>query len=55
MKTLLSSEYGMTISGHVTELRQWPSEKNTDYIIIQDISRSSFIVFFVFLVYVQSV
>ena len=33
MKTLISSEYGLTISGHVTVLRQWPSEKNTDYII----------------------
>ena len=33
MKTLISSEYGMTISGHVTVLRQWLSEKNTDYII----------------------
>ena len=34
MKTLISSEYGLTISGHVTALRQWLSEKNTDYIII---------------------
>ena len=34
MKTLVSSEYGLTISGHVTVLRQWLSEKNTDYIII---------------------
>ena len=34
MKTLISSEYGLTISGHVTVLRQWLSEKNTDYIII---------------------
>ena len=33
MKTLISSEYGLTISGHVTVLRQWLSEKNTDYII----------------------
>ena len=33
MKTLISSEYGLTISGHVTVLRQWPLEKNTDYII----------------------
>ena len=38
MKTLISSEYGLTISGHVTVLRQWVSEKNTDYIIINDIS-----------------
>ena len=34
MKTLISSEYGLTISGHVTVLRQWLSEKNTDYIIM---------------------
>ena len=34
MKTLISSEYGLRISGHVTVLRQWLSEKNTDYIII---------------------
>ena len=33
MKTLISSKYGLTISGHVTVLRQWLSEKNTDYII----------------------
>ena len=33
MKTLISSEYGLTISDHVTVLRQWLSEKNTDYII----------------------
>ena len=33
MKTLISIEYGLTISGHVTVLRQWLSEKNTDYII----------------------
>ena len=33
MKTLISSEYGLAISGHVTVLRQWLSEKNTDYII----------------------
>ena len=33
-ETLISSEYGLTISGHVTVLRQWPLEKNTDYIII---------------------
>ena len=25
--------YGLTISGHVTVLRQWLLEKNTDYII----------------------
>ena len=37
MKTLISSEYGLTISGHVTVLRQWLSEKNTDYIIRCDI------------------
>ena len=34
MKTLISSEYDMTISGHVTVLRQWLSDKNTDYIIM---------------------
>ena len=34
MKTLISSEYGLTISGHVTVLRQWLSERNTDYIIM---------------------
>ena len=28
MKTLISSEYGLTISCHVTVLRQWLSEKN---------------------------
>ena len=33
MKTLISIEYSLTISGHVTVLRQWLSEKNTDYII----------------------
>ena len=33
MKTLISSEYGLIISGHVTVIRQWLSEKNTDYII----------------------
>ena len=33
-----SSEYGLTISGHVTVLRQWPLEKNTDYIIIEVIT-----------------
>ena len=33
MKTLISSEYGLTISCHVTVLRQSLSEKNTDYII----------------------
>ena len=38
MKTLISSEYGLTISGHVTVLRQWLSEKNTDYIIIRHIA-----------------
>ena len=37
MKTLISSEYGLTISGHVTVLRQWLSEKNTGYIIKCDI------------------
>ena len=31
MKTLISSEYGLTISCHLTSLRQWLSEKNTDY------------------------
>ena len=30
---LISIEYGLTISGHVTVLRQWPLDKNTDYII----------------------
>ena len=34
MKTLISSEYDLTISGHVTVLRQWLLEKNTDYIIM---------------------
>ena len=34
METLISSEYGLTISGHVAVLRQWPLEKNTDYIIM---------------------
>ena len=33
LETLISSEYGLIISGHVTVLRQWPLEKNTDYII----------------------
>ena len=33
LETLISSEYDMTISGHVTVLRKWPLEKNTDYII----------------------
>ena len=33
LETLISSEYGLTISGPVTVLRQWPLEKNTDYII----------------------
>ena len=41
MKTLISSEYGLTISGHVTVLRQWLSEKNTDYIITDHIVYSS--------------
>ena len=27
LKTLISSEYGLTISGHVTVLHQWPLEK----------------------------
>ena len=40
MKTLISSEYGLTISGHVTVLRQWLSEKNTDYIIKKKDDRS---------------
>ena len=34
LETLISSEYGLTISGHVTVLIQWSSKKNTDYIII---------------------
>ena len=34
LEMLISSEYGLTISGHVTVLRQWLLEKNTDYIII---------------------
>ena len=34
MDTLISCEYGLTISSHVTVLRQWPLEKNTDYLII---------------------
>ena len=38
LETFISSEYGLTISGHVTVLRQWLSEKNTDYIINRDIS-----------------
>ena len=33
LKTLISSEYGPTISGHVTVLRQWPMEENAYYII----------------------
>ena len=33
LKTLISSEYGLTISGHVTVLRQWLMEENTYYII----------------------
>ena len=41
MKTLISSEYGLTISGHVTMLRQWLSEKNTDYIIMYYIALPS--------------
>ena len=40
MKTLISSEYGLTISGHVAVLRQWLSEKNTDYIIKKKDDRS---------------
>ena len=36
LETLISSKYGLTISGHVTVLRQWLLEKNTDYIIIQN-------------------
>ena len=32
LETLISSEYGLTISGHVTVLCQGPLEKNTDYI-----------------------
>ena len=31
LETLISSEYGLTISGQVTVLRQWPLKKNTDY------------------------
>ena len=31
LETLISSEYGLTLSGHVTVLCQWPLEKNTDY------------------------
>ena len=33
LETLSSSEYGLTISGHVTVILQWLFEKNTDYII----------------------
>ena len=33
LETLISSEYGLTISDHVTVLSQWLLEKNTDYII----------------------
>ena len=33
LETLISSEYGLTFTVHVTALRQWPLEKNTDYII----------------------
>ena len=32
--SILTGEYGLTISGHVTVIRQWPLVKNTDYIII---------------------
>ena len=32
LETLISSEYGLIISGHVTVLRQWLLEINTDYI-----------------------
>ena len=28
LETLISSEFGLTISGHVTVLRQWPLEKH---------------------------
>ena len=37
LKRLISSEYGLTISGHVTVLRQWPLKKNIDYIIMYNI------------------
>ena len=33
LETLISSEYGRTISGHVTVLRQWLLKKSTDYIL----------------------
>ena len=33
LETLISSEYGLTISGHVTVLRQWLLDKNKDFII----------------------
>ena len=33
LETLISSEYGLTVSGHVTVLSQWPLDKNTDYVI----------------------
>ena len=36
LETLISSEYGLTISGHVIVLSQWPLEKNIDYIIMND-------------------
>ena len=42
MKTLISSEYGLTISGHVKVLRQWLSEKNTDYIIKIHVAQGAF-------------
>ena len=38
METFISSEYGLTISGHVIVLSQWLSEINTDYIIIRIIT-----------------
>ena len=34
LETLISIEYGLRISCHVTVFRLWPLEKNTDYIII---------------------
>ena len=34
---VISSEYGLTIYGHATVLRQWLLEKNTYYIIISHI------------------
>ena len=42
LETLISSEYDLTISGHVTVLRQWPLEKNTDYIIINNMDHMRF-------------